>query len=47
MLFCPWRNEEIDILSNDNESSYNVHKQIIETNRRIYEFLDETLFELV
>ncbi|KAI8116853.1 ATP-dependent DNA helicase PIF1 [Lucilia cuprina] len=47
MLYHPWRNEEIDILQNDNEGFCSIHKDSIESNRRRYDVFEERELENV
>ncbi|XP_065370889.1 uncharacterized protein LOC135963037 [Calliphora vicina] len=41
MLYLPWRNEQEEILSNNNEQTCITHKNIIENNRVLFESLKE------
>ncbi|XP_037825564.1 uncharacterized protein LOC119613607 [Lucilia sericata] len=47
MLYHPWRNEEIDILQNDNEGFCSIHKDSIESNRKRYDVFEERELENV
>ncbi|XP_037820089.1 uncharacterized protein LOC119609402 [Lucilia sericata] len=47
MLYHPWRNEEVDILQNDNEGFCNTNKDAIDSNRRRYDVFEERELENV
>ncbi|XP_065356189.1 uncharacterized protein LOC135950582 [Calliphora vicina] len=41
MLYLPWRDEQIEVLNNNNEQTCSTHKNIIESNRILFERLKE------
>ncbi|XP_061391279.1 uncharacterized protein LOC133326674 [Musca vetustissima] len=47
MLFYPWRNEDVDLLQNDNEASCNAFKERIELNRKKYDVFEDRELENV
>ncbi|XP_075158165.1 uncharacterized protein LOC142231442 [Haematobia irritans] len=45
MLYRPWRNEEVELLHNDNEATCIAEKELIEINRRKYDVFEERELE--
>ncbi|XP_050339187.1 uncharacterized protein LOC126765663 [Bactrocera neohumeralis] len=47
MLFYPWRNEQEDLIENDNELTCITHRILIEGNRKKYDVFDQRELESV
>ncbi|KNE88368.1 hypothetical protein PSTG_18232, partial [Puccinia striiformis f. sp. tritici PST-78] len=47
MLYYPWRNEQVELVENDNESTCSSNQTVIEANRKKYNLFDQNELENV